>query len=58
MLGETVIPDGREEWLAAVDANDRAGATVTSASLGHTSSVEEYLEKLDAFGSEVISQYR
>ena len=58
VLGETVIPDGREEWLAAVDANDRAGATVTSASLGHTSSVEEYLEKLDAFGSEVISQYR
>ena len=58
VLGETVIPDGRDEWLAAVDANHRAGATVTSVNLGHASSVEEYLDKLDAFGSEVISQYR
>ena len=58
VLGETVIPDGRDEWLAAVEANDRAGATITSASLGHTRSVEEYLEKLERFGSEVISQYR
>ncbi len=58
VLGETVIPDGRDEWLAAVEANDRSGATVTSASMGHTRSVQEYLDKLDAFGSEVISQYR
>ena len=58
VLGDTVIPDGRDEWLAAVEANHRSGATVTSASLGHTRSAEEYLDKLDAFGSEVISQYR
>ena len=58
VLGESVIPDGRDEGLAAVEANHRAGATVTSVNLGHASSVEEYLDKLDAFGSEVISQYR
>jgi probable F420-dependent oxidoreductase len=58
ILGETVIPDGRDEWLAAVEANDRSGATVTSVNIGHTRSVEAYLDKLDAFGREVISQYR
>ena len=58
VLGETVIPDGRDEWLAAVEANDRSGATVTSVNVGNTRSVEEYLDKLAAFGSEVISQYR
>ena len=58
VLGETVIPDGRDEWLAATEANERAGATVTGASLGHTRSVAEYLDKLEAFGSDVISQYR
>ena len=58
ILGDTVIPDGRDEWLAAVEANERAGATITSASLGHTRSVNEYLDKLEAFGSEVISQSR
>ncbi len=58
VLGETVIPDGRDAWLAAAEANQRGGATVTSASIGHTRSVEEYLEKLEIFGREVIAAYR
>ena len=41
-----------------MEANDRAGANVTSTSLGHTRSVEEYLDKLERFGSEVIAQSR
>ena len=53
-----LLPDDMERGLAAVEANARAGATVTSASIGHTRSVAEYLDKLGAFGREVIDAYR
>ncbi|MCH2173411.1 TIGR03619 family F420-dependent LLM class oxidoreductase [Myxococcota bacterium] len=58
ILGQTIIPDGRDQWLKAANANHRAGATVTSVSLGHTRSIQEYLDKLESFGSEVIPQFR
>ena len=57
-LGETRIPDSADEWLEAVGANRDAGATATSLSLGHTKTVDHFIEKLHWFAEEVIAPSR
>ena len=57
-LGETRIPDTAQEWLDAVGANREAGATGTSVALGHTKTVDHFLEKLEWFAEEVIAPSR
>jgi probable F420-dependent oxidoreductase len=58
VLGETVIPEGAQAWCDVIGANQRAGATVTSVTLGHARTLPEYLDKLAAFGTDVIARFR
>jgi probable F420-dependent oxidoreductase len=58
VLGETIIPDGVDQWCEVVEANGAGGATITSLSPGNTTSLEAYLDKLTLIGSEVIGRYR
>ena len=57
-LGETRIPDSADEWLEAVNDNRDAGATATSISLGHTNTVDHFIEKLHWFAEEVMAPSR
>lgn len=56
-LGETVIPDGPEQWLDVVGANRDGGATMTSVGL-RADTYEGYLDKLSEFGEQVIGSSR
>lgn len=54
-LGETRMPESAQEWVEAVGANLKAGATATNVALGHTRTVEHFLEKLEWFAEEVMA---
>lgn len=55
-LGETVIPDGPDQWIDVVGANRDGGATMTSVGLT-APTYEGYLDKLSEFGERVIGAF-
>jgi hypothetical protein len=57
-LGETRAPQTRDEWMEAVGANQRAGATGVQVTLSKTASVDQFLERIEWFAREVMPAFR
>jgi len=58
ILGETIIPDGVQEWIDVVGANKDAGANVSTVTFGHTTTIQEYLDKIALFVEEVMPKFK
>jgi probable F420-dependent oxidoreductase len=52
------LPTGRDETLKAVERLKEAGATGTNVPLGRTDSPEQFLERIEWFAANIMSEYK
>lgn len=57
-LGETRAPQTKDEWLEAIGVNQEAGATGILVSLGHTRTLEDYLDQMAWLAREVMPAFK